>query len=243
MPVSSVKRGTFFLLLQQTRLLCTGAYDGISMTKDNPLGVASRVGYHALFSATDCEASQCKDSISFVLPEADTRKIRIRVITTNNIHFRRRGLAFHFEVCTKGIFSGIEMRGLAMMQQRTIKWTDPPTTQHVHSLDTALLHGRPYRYRQHLQVSYCGQRWLHCPNAMVGGLQLGTADVINKRNVGPVARNQHPRMRTRGGFARKERYERVACAAICWQEIFLNCSVKGAYFLWNCMIKCTFLNP
>ena len=39
------------------------------------------------------------------------------------------------------------MRGLAIMEQKTIKWTDPPNTQHVHSLDAALLHGRPYRSR------------------------------------------------------------------------------------------------
>ena len=82
MPIFSVKKGTFFLSLQQTRLLCTGAYDGTSIKKDNPLCVAARVGYYALFSATDCEDSQCKDSISFVLPEANARKIRIRVITT-----------------------------------------------------------------------------------------------------------------------------------------------------------------
>ena len=127
------------------------------------------------------------------------------------------------------------------MEQKTIKWTDPPTTQHVHSLDAALLHGRPYRSRRHLQFSYCGHRWLHCPTAMVGGLQLGSADVINKRNVGPVDRYQQPKMRTHGRFARKDRYARVACAAICWQEILSNYSVKGACFLWNCITKCTFL--
>ena len=43
--------------------------------KDNRLCVAPSVGYYALFSATDCEASQCKDSISFVLLEANARKI------------------------------------------------------------------------------------------------------------------------------------------------------------------------
>ena len=240
MPVFSVKKGTFFLSLQQTRLLCAGEYDGISITKDNPLCVAPRVGYYALFSAPDCDASQCKHSISFVLPEANTRKIRIRVITINNVHFRMRGLAFHFEIWAKGIVSGIEMR-LAIMEQKTIKCTDPPTTQHVHSLDAALLHGRPYRSRRHPQFSYCGHRWLHCPRAMVGGLQLGTADVINKRNVGAVDRYQQPKMRTHGGFARKDRYARVACVAICWQEILFNRSVKGACFLWNCIIKCTFL--
>ena len=114
------------------------------------------------------------------------------------------------------------MRGLAIMEQKTIKWTDPPTTQHVYSLDAVVLHGRPYRSRRHLQFSYCGHRWLHCPTAMVRGLQLGTADVINKRNVGPVDRYQQPKMRTRGGIARKDRYARVACAAICWQEILVK---------------------
>ena len=241
MPVFSIKKGTFFLSLQQARLLCTGAYDGIPITKDNPLCVAPRVGFYALFSAADCEASQCKDSISFVLPEANARKIRIRVITTNNIHFRMRGLAFHFQICAKGIVSGIELRGLAIMEQKAIKWTDPPTTQHVHSFDAALLHGRPYRSRRHLQFSYCGHRWLYCPTAMVGGLQLGTADVINKRNVVPVDHYQQPKMHTRGGFAGKDRYARVACAAICLQEIVFNCSVKGGFLLLNCIIKCTFL--
>ena len=50
---------------------------------------------------------------------------------------------------------------------RNQKWTDPLTTQHVPSLDAALLHGRPYRSRRHLRFSYCGHRWLHCPKAMV----------------------------------------------------------------------------
>ena len=166
MLVFSVKKGTFVVPLQQTGLLFSSAYDGISIWKDNPLCVAPRVGYYAFFSATDCEASQCEDSISFVLPEVNAWKIRIRVITTNNILFRMRGLAFHFKTFAKGIVSGIEMRGLAIMEQKTIKWTDPPTTQHVHSLDAALLHGRPYRSRRHLQFSYCGHRWLHCPTAM-----------------------------------------------------------------------------
>ena len=87
-----------------------------------------------LFSATDCEASQYKGLISFVLPEWNACRIRIRVITTNSILFRMQGLAFHFKIFAKGIVSGIEMRGLAIMEQETIKWTDPPTTQHVHSL-------------------------------------------------------------------------------------------------------------
>ena len=119
------------------------------------------------FFATDCEASQCKDSISFVSPEANAQKIRIRVITTKDILFRMRGLAFHLEIFAKGIVSGIEMRGLPILEQKTRKWTDPPTTQHLHFLDAALLHGRPYRSRRHLQFSYCGHRWLHCPTAMV----------------------------------------------------------------------------
>ena len=97
-----------FVSLQQTGLLCTSAYGGISIWKDNPLCVAPLVGYYAFFSAPDCEASQCKDSISFVLPEANAWKIRIRVITTNNILFRMRGLAFHFKIFAKGIVSGIE---------------------------------------------------------------------------------------------------------------------------------------
>ena len=44
------------------------------------------------------------------------------------------------------------------------------------------------------------------PNCDGGGLQLGNADVINKRNVGPVDRYQQWKMRKRGGFARKDRY-------------------------------------
>ena len=67
-----------------------------------------------LFSATDCEASQYKDWISFVLPESNACRIRIRVITTNSILFGMRGLAFHFEIFAKGVVSGIEMRGLAI---------------------------------------------------------------------------------------------------------------------------------
>ena len=118
------------------------------------------------------------------------------------------------------------MRGHAIMGQKTIKWTDPATTQHVHSLDAVLLHGRPYRSRRHLQFSYCGHRLLHCPTAMVGGMQLGTADVINKRNVGPVDRYQQQKMRTRGRFARRDRYARVPCAAIRWEENLFNCSVR-----------------
>ena len=135
------------------------------------------------------------------------------------------------------------MRGLAIMEQKTIKWTDPPTTQNVHSLDAALLHGRPYRSRRYLQFSYWGHRWLHCRKAMVVGLQLGTADAINKRTVGPVDRYQQLKMRMRGGFARNDRYACVACAAKCWQEILFNCSVKGACSLWKCIMKCTFFIP
>ena len=134
----------------------------------------------------------------------------------------------------------IRMRSLAVMEQKTIKWTDPPTTQHVYSLDAVPLHGRPYRSRRHLQFSYCGHRWLHCPRAMVAVLQVGTADVLNNRNVGPADRYQQPKMRTRGGLARKDRYARVACAALRWQEVLLNCSIKGACFSWNCIIKCSF---
>ena len=55
-----------------------------------------------LFSATDCEASQYKESISFVLAASNAWKIRITVITTNNMLFRMRGLAFHFEMVAKG---------------------------------------------------------------------------------------------------------------------------------------------
>ena len=87
-----------------------------------------------LFSVTDCEASQYKDSISVVLPKLHACRVRIRVITTNNILLRMRGLAFRFEIFEKGVVSRIEMRGLAIMEHETIKWTDPPTTQHVHSL-------------------------------------------------------------------------------------------------------------
>ena len=70
---------------------------------------------------------------------------------------------------------------------------------------------------------------------------MGTADVINNRNVGPADRYQQPKMRTRGGLARKDRYARVACAALRWQEVLLNCSMKGACFSRNCIIKCSFL--
>ena len=56
------------------------------------------------------------------------------VNTTNNMFFRMRGLAFHLKIGAKGVVSGIEMRVLAIFEQETIKWTDPPTTQHVHSL-------------------------------------------------------------------------------------------------------------
>ena len=45
------------------------------------------------------------------------------------------------------------MRDLEIMEQKTIKETDAPTTQHVHSLDAALLHGRPYRSRRLLGFS------------------------------------------------------------------------------------------
>ena len=35
--------------LQQAGLLCTSVYDNISLWKDNPLCVASPVGYYAFF--------------------------------------------------------------------------------------------------------------------------------------------------------------------------------------------------
>ena len=87
-----------------------------------------------LFSAAYCEASQYNDSISFVLQESNACRVRIRVITTNNILLRMRGHAFRFEIFSKGVVSRIEMRGLAIIEQELTKWTDPPTTQHVHSL-------------------------------------------------------------------------------------------------------------
>ena len=62
-----------------------------------------------LFSATDCEASQYRVSISFVLPESNACRIRIRVITTNNIFFQMRGLTFHLQIFAKGVVSGIKM--------------------------------------------------------------------------------------------------------------------------------------
>ena len=67
--------------------------------------------------------------------------------------------------------SVIIARGLAQWRSQALietkNGTDPPTTQHVQSLDVALLHGRPYKSRRHLQFSYCGHRRLHCPTAMV----------------------------------------------------------------------------
>ena len=36
------------------------------------------------------------------------------------------------------------MRGLAIIEHKRRKRTDPPTTQHVHSLDAALLHMAKY---------------------------------------------------------------------------------------------------
>ena len=49
MPVFSVKKGTFFVSLQQLGLLCTAVYVGIAIWKDNPVWVATRVGYYAFF--------------------------------------------------------------------------------------------------------------------------------------------------------------------------------------------------
>ena len=87
-----------------------------------------------------------------------------------NCSFKRE--ASRMERCMRNIkVSMIISRGLAQWRSQALietkNGTDPPTTQHVHSLDAALLHGRPYRSRRHLQCSYCGHRWLHCPTAMV----------------------------------------------------------------------------
>ena len=49
MPFFLTKKGTFFVSLQQMGLLCTSAYDGISIWKDDPLYVAPRVGYCVFF--------------------------------------------------------------------------------------------------------------------------------------------------------------------------------------------------
>ena len=46
----------------------------------------------------------------------------------------------------------------------------------------------------------------------------------------------------RGGVARKDQYARVACAALCWQEILFTCSIKAAYFLWNCITEMHIFN-
>ena len=97
-----------------------------------------------LFLATDCEASQHKDSISVVLLESSACRVRIRVITTSNNLLRMRGLAFRLEIFEKGAVSRIEMRGLAIMDKST----------KLHSMcipfDAVLLYGRPYTPRRHL---------------------------------------------------------------------------------------------
>ena len=75
------------------------------------------------------------------------------------------------------------------------------------------------------------------PSSNGGSLQLGTEDVIHNRDVGTADRYQQLKMRRRGGFARKDRYACVACAALCWQEILFHCSIKSVCFSSNCIIK------
>ena len=135
------------------------------------------------------------------------------------------------------------MRGLALMEQETIKWTDPPNTQHVHSLSCGAAAWAPIQVPLASLVFILWSPLASLPNSNGGGSQLGTADVINKRSVGPVDLYQQPKMCTRGGFACKYRYARVGCAALRWQEILFNCSIKGACFLSNCIRKGTFLIP
>ena len=38
-------------------------------------------------------------------------------------------------------------------------------------------------------------------------------------------------MSTRDEIARKNRYARVACAPLCWQEDLITCSVLNAFFV------------
>ena len=62
-----------------------------------------------LFSATDCEASEYKDWISVVLPQLNACRVRMRVVTTNNILLGMQRLAFPLEIFQKGVVSQIKM--------------------------------------------------------------------------------------------------------------------------------------
>ena len=126
----------------------------------------------------------------FLLPESNACRVRIRVIKTKDILLRMRGLAFRFKIFAKGVVSRIEMRGLAIKEQETIKWTDPPTTQHVHSLACGATVWAPIQVPPAIPVFILWSLLASLPNSDGGGSQLGTASVINKRNVGPVDRYQ-----------------------------------------------------
>ena len=110
--------------------------------------------------------------------------------TTNNILLGMRGLAFRFEMFQKGVVSGIEMRGLAIMEQETTKWTDPPTTQHVHSLGCGATVWAPIQVPPASLVFILWSPLASLPNSDGRGSQLGSASVINKRNVGPFEHYQ-----------------------------------------------------
>ena len=79
--------------------------------------------------------------------------------------------------------SVIIARGLAQWISsaliETKNGTDPPTTQHVHSLDAALLHGRPHRSRRHLLVFILWSPLASLPDSDGSAPQLATAIRIN----------------------------------------------------------------
>ena len=116
MNVFSVRKGTYFMTLQQVGLLCITAYDGIPMQKGNPLCAVRRVGYYAFFLQQIARPRNTRIRFPVVLPDSNACRVCIRVITTNNIPLRMRGLAFPFEIFEKGVVSQIEMRGLAIME-------------------------------------------------------------------------------------------------------------------------------
>ena len=83
-------------------------------------------------------------------------------------------------------------------------------------------------HTRHAHIDVCAQLRRACAFSVTGNGELVThfSCLLHLRY--PVAHRDH-------------RYLAVKPAVLCLQKFLFTCSVKGACFLWNCMIKCTYL--
>ena len=141
-----------------------------------------------LISATNYEASQYQDLISIVSPKSNACRIRIRVSTKKKTLLGMGDVPFALEIFEKRVVLQIEMRGLAIMQQETIKWADPPTTQYVHSLGCGATVWPAIQAPAASLVFILRSPLVSLSNSNGRVPRLGIPVGINKRNMGLVDR-------------------------------------------------------